>query len=138
MKLFKTNTILKNTINKIANTSTLILLVSCSLFAQQKEESKKQWKKMESIIKSVKYPTFKNKIYNILEYGAQSNSTFDNTKAIAKTIQECSKNGGGIVLVPKGTFLSGPIHLENNVNFHLEKDAEIIFSTNPKHYYPLV
>lgn len=138
MKLFKTNTILKNIKNKIANTTIVILLVSCSVFAQQKEESKKQWKKMETIIKSVKYPTFKNKIYNILDYGAQSNSTVDNTKAIAKAIQECSKNGGGTVLVPEGRFLSGPIHLENNVNFHLEKDSEIIFSTNPKHYYPLV
>lgn len=93
---------------------------------------------MQSIVKSVKYPSFPNKTYNILQYGAQSNSGFDNTEAITKTIQECSKNGGGIVLVPKGKYLSRAIHLEDNVNFHLDKDAEILFSTNPKDYYPLV
>lgn len=93
---------------------------------------------MQSIVKSIKYPIFSNKTYNILQYGAQSNTTFDNTEAITKAIQECSKNGGGIVLVPKGKYLSHAIHLESNVNFHLDKDAEILFSTNPKDYYPLV
>ena len=93
---------------------------------------------MQTIIKSIKYPTFQNKVYNILKYGAQSNTSFDNTEAITKAIQECTKNGGGTVVVPKGKYLSSAIHLENNVNFHLDKDAEILFSTNPKDYYPLV
>lgn len=35
-------------------------------------------------------------------------------------------------------FLTGPIHLENNVNLHLEDGAEVLFSTNPKDFYPLV
>ncbi|WP_348798646.1 glycoside hydrolase family 28 protein [Flavobacterium adhaerens] len=138
MKQIKANTISKN------NTAHKIILLGCLFFigystiAQEKNNSKAQWKKMESIIKSVKAPTFQNKIYNILQYGAQSSPTFDNTKAIAKAIQECTKNGGGMVVVPKGKYLSGPIHLEDNVNFHLDKDAEILFSTNPKDYYPLV
>ena len=93
---------------------------------------------MQTIIKSIKYPTFQNKVYNILKYGAQSNTSFDNTEAITKAIQECTKNGGGTVVVPKGKYLSSAIHLENNVNLHLDKDAEILFSTNPKDYYPLV
>ncbi len=138
MKLFKTHTILKNITNKTASISfACSLLVGFSVFSQE-NKSKEQWKKMESIVKSVKYPNFPNKTYNILQYGAQSNTVFDNTEAITKAIQECSKNGGGIVVVPKGNYLSHAIHLENNVNFHLDKDAEILFSTNPKDYYPLV
>jgi polygalacturonase len=138
MKLFKTHTILKNITNKVASISfACSLLAGFSVFSQG-NKSKEQWKKMESIVKSVKYPDFPNKTYNILQYGAQSNTAFDNTEAITKAIQECSKNGGGIVVVPKGNYLSRAIHLENNVNFHLDKDAEILFSTNPKDYYPLV
>nr|WP_315151536.1 glycoside hydrolase family 28 protein [uncultured Flavobacterium sp.] len=139
MKLFRTYSILKNITSKAASISfTCALLMVSSVFSQENSQSNKQWKKMQSIVNSVKYPAFPNKTYNILEYGAQSNTSFDNTEAITKTIQECSKNGGGIVLVPKGKYLSRAIHLENNVNFHLDKDAEILFSTNPKDYYPLV
>ncbi|PKB15452.1 glycoside hydrolase family 28 protein [Flavobacterium sp. 5] len=131
------------TISKIITSKTIVLfactiLFGFSLFAQENNQSEEQWKKMEIIVKSIKYPTFQNKVYNILKYGAQSNSTFDNTVAITRAIQECSKNGGGIVLVPKGKYVSRAIHLEDNVNLHLDKDAEIIFSINPKDYYPLV
>jgi polygalacturonase len=139
MKLFKTYTILKKITSKTTSISfTCALLVGFSVFSQGNNQSKEQWKKMDSIVKFIKYPSFPNKTYNILQYGAQSNTSFDNTEAITKAIQECSKNGGGIVLVPKGKYFSRAINLENNVNFHLDKDAEILFSTNPKDYYPLV
>ena len=38
----------------------------------------------------------------------------------------------------KENIITGPIHLENNVNLHLEEGAEILFSTNPKDDYPIV
>ena len=41
------------------------------------------------------------------------------------------------MLVPTGKFFTGPIHLESNINLHIEEGAEIIFSTNPSDY-PLV
>ncbi|MBF4469943.1 glycoside hydrolase family 28 protein [Flavobacterium sp. HJJ] len=139
MKLFKTYTILKNITSKTTVISfACVLLGVFSLHSQEKNQSKEQWKKMLSIVKSVKSPSFPNKTYSILQYGAQANTDFDNTEAITKTIKECSKNGGGTVLVPKGKYHSRAIHLESNVNFHLDKDAEILFSTNPKDYYPLV
>jgi len=138
MKSFRTYIILKKLISQPIISFVCTLLMGFSVFSQEKNQSKEQWKKMQSIVKSIKQPTFPNKTYNILQYGAQSSTTFDNTEAITKAIQECSKNGGGTVLVPKGKFLSHSIHLENNVNFHLDKDAEILFSTNPKDYYPLV
>jgi polygalacturonase len=108
------------------------------VLAQKNDPSKKAWKNMQSIVNAVKYPTFQNKTFNILQYGAKADGLFDNTEAIKKAIEECTKSGGGIVLVPKGKFLSHAIHLENNVNLHIEEGAEIIFSTNPKDYYPLV
>ena len=93
---------------------------------------------MLKIEKSIKEPVFKDKTYNILDFGAIADGKTMATSSIRKAIETCSKNGGGKVLVPAGKFLTGAIHLESNVNLHLEEGAEILFSTNPKDYYPLV
>ncbi len=95
------------------------------------------WEKMEAILKEVKVPTFKNKIYNVKDYGAVADGVTNNAVSINKAIQACTKNGGGVVLVPAGKYLSGAIHLDNNVNLHLEEGAEILFSTNTADY-PMV
>lgn len=115
----------------------MMIMISTTAKSQETHNTKEVWAKMESIIKDLKPVTFRNKTYNIINYGAKSDGIFNNTQAIKKAIKVCSKKGGGIVLVPKGKFLSGSIHLENNVNLYLEEGAEIIFSTNPKDY-PLV
>jgi polygalacturonase len=115
-----------------------LIFTTSTIYSQEKNTSKKAWKKAQLILKNVKAPTFANKTYSILDYGAVEGGIFNNTISINNAIKECSKNGGGIVLVPKGKYLSGPIHLENNINLHLEEGAEIIFSKNPKDYLPLV
>jgi len=43
-----------------------------------------------------------------------------------------------VVTVPPGKWLTGAIHLKSNVNLHLMEGAEIIFSTNPEDYLPVV
>ncbi len=93
---------------------------------------------LDEIIASVKEPQFKTDVFNILDFGAIADGKTLNTNAIEKAIQKCAKNGGGVVLIPNGKFLTGPIHLESNVNLHLEDNAEVLFSTNPDDYYPLV
>ena len=45
----------------------------------------------------------------------------DCTNSFKLAIDECVKNGGGKVVVPKGTFLTGAIHLKSNVNLFLEE-----------------
>lgn len=92
---------------------------------------------MKKIEKSIVEPKFKNNQYNILNYGAKADGKTISTESFKKAIQECSKNGGGKVIVPNGKFLTGAIHLLDNVNLHLEDGAEIIFSTNPNDY-PIV
>ena len=71
---------------------------------------------------------FINKTYNILDFGAKSDISFNNQKAIQSAIDECNKNGGGTVLVPNGFYLTGPINIKSNINFHLEKGAFIKFT----------
>ena len=92
---------------------------------------------MKSSIKAITIPSFKDKTFIITNFGAQSGGVIDNTEAFKKAIQACSDNGGGVVLVPQGKFLTGAIHLESNINLQIEENAEIIFSTNPSDY-PIV
>ncbi|VXB54430.1 Glycoside hydrolase [Flavobacterium sp. 9AF] len=123
------------------------LLLTVTIFASCNQNKEKQTNtiqedkytsQLDAIIKNVQEPKFKNAIYNIKDFGAIADGKTLNSMAIKKAIDKCAKEGGGIVLVPSGKYLTGPIHLESNVNLHLEEKAEIIFSTNPNDYLPLV
>ena len=85
----------------------------------------------------IERPYFNNAIYNILDYGAKSDYSFNNKDAIQKAIDTCNSNGGGIVLIPNGFYLTGPIALKSNVNLHLEDNAYVLF-TKSKDEYPLI
>ena len=113
-----------------------LVFISCKV-EKGKQVVNNPWKAMQLVVESVKVPSFKDKTYNVIDFGAVADGVFDNTQSINKAIQTCSKEGGGKVLVPSGKYLTGPINLENNVNLHLEEGAEILFSTNSKDY-PLV
>ncbi len=114
----------------------VILTISCSKKITPEAETD-PWKTMELTIKNLPKTTFQDKTYNINDFGAVADGKTLNTAAFEKAIQTCTENGGGKVLVPNGKYLTGAIHLENNVNLHLEDKAEILFSLNPKDY-PIV
>lgn len=70
----------------------------------------------------------------ITGYGAVGDGSTLNTKAIQSAIDECTRSGGGRVIVPAGRFLSGTIELKNNVTFHLGKDAVLLGSDDLEQY----
>ena len=57
--------------------------------------------------------------YSIRDFGAKTDSTFPNTKAIQAAIDKCSQKGGGEVIVPAGRFVTGTIFLKSNVYLRL-------------------
>ncbi|WP_053971186.1 glycoside hydrolase family 28 protein [Mangrovimonas sp. ST2L15] len=118
----------------------LFLMLVSVLGCSDKKESVafNPWSDMKTVLETIKAPEFKNEVYNITDYGAQGDSVFDNTKIIDSVIRLCSSNGGGKVVIPEGKFFTGPIHLQDNVNLHLDKDAEILFKTDPKAYLPVI
>ena len=59
-------------------------------------------------------------------------------QSIQKRVDSCAAAGGGRVVVPSGTWKTGPIHLRSNVELHLEDGARLVFSGNPDDYRPLV
>ena len=76
----------------------------------------------------IQKPYFKADTFNIVNYGAKKDGIKLNTNAIKRAIEACGKNGGGVVLIPEGFWLTGPIVLESHINLHLAKGALLQFS----------
>lgn len=72
--------------------------------------------------------------YLITDYGAVGDGQTLNTKAIQALIERCAAEGGGVVVVPKGTFLTGAIFLKQGVNLQIEKDGVLQGTANPQDY----
>ncbi len=129
--------------NKLVTFKKILFLAAFGLFTvscakhSTSGSSDNPWKKMDLVVKSIPQTHFENKVYSINDFGAVADGKTLNTLAFQKAIQECAANGGGQVLVPNGKYLTGAIHLESNVNLHLDDHAEILFSLNPKDY-PIV
>ncbi|MFA4053172.1 MULTISPECIES: glycoside hydrolase family 28 protein [Duncaniella] len=76
-------------------------------------------------------------VYNIVDYGAVSDTTRLSTQAIQRAIDSCTEAGGGTVLVPAGSFKTGSIFLRDNVTLNLENGATLYGSTDIKDYTPV-
>src|ERR1044072_2936569 len=72
--------------------------------------------------------------YNIAEHGASGDGKTLNTKAIQAVIDECAKNGGGALVIPKGIFISGALFLKPGVNLEFENGAVLKGSTDINDY----
>ncbi|MGD8786049.1 MAG: glycosyl hydrolase family 28-related protein, partial [Phycisphaerales bacterium] len=96
------------------------------------------WEQVDKILSRIKPPQFPDRDFNITDYGAAGDGQTDCTEAFEKAISAAYKAGGGRVIVPAGSFFTGPIHLKSNVNLHVSKDALIKFSTDPQKYMPVV
>jgi polygalacturonase len=76
----------------------------------------------------------KNDTTSIVTFGAKGDGVALNTESINKTIASVSQKGGGVVLIPSGLWLTGPIELKSNVNLHLKRDAILQFTDDFNQY----
>jgi polygalacturonase len=111
------------------------ILASCSWQTTQTEEG---WDALPKILENIHAPLFPPRDFDIAEFGAVGDSSTDCTEALKSAIEKCNASGGGRVLVQKGVFLAGAIHLKSTVNLYVAKDATIRFSTDPSKYLPVV
>jgi hypothetical protein len=86
---------------------------------------------------TVRSTQFKKDTFNIQKFAAVADGITLNTKSINDAIKACNKNGGGVVLIPGGYWLTGPVVLLSNVNLHINRDAVLQF-TSDFNQYPLV
>jgi len=85
--------------------------------------------------KSYAHPTHRSRRYVITDFGAVGDGKTLNTKAIQAAIDKCaSTKDGGVLVIPKGTFVSGAIFLKQGVNLLLEKDGVLKGSRDPDDY----
>jgi len=75
---------------------------------------------------------------NVLkDTGILADGTTLNTAAIQHTIDGLSESGGGTLLFPAGTYLTGTLRLKDNVTLHLEPGAVLLGSPESKDYPPV-
>lgn len=70
----------------------------------------------------------------ITDFGAVADGTTLATAAINRAIAQQSAAGGGRVVVPRGTFLTGTVELKSRVELHLEEGAVLLGSTRIEDY----
>ncbi len=70
----------------------------------------------------------------ITDAGAVGDGETFNTRAIQAAIDKCGVSGGCVIVVPKGTFLSGALFLKQGVNLSVEKDGVLKGTTNIDDY----
>ena len=111
----------------------LTALITLTLSAGLHAHAQYSW---ENLPKAAE-PVFKKDTFSILAYGAKADGYTLNTKSINEAITACNKKGGGVVLIPAGLWLTGPVEMKSNVNLHLQRAATLLFTTD-KDQYPLV
>jgi polygalacturonase len=64
--------------------------------------------------------------FNVRDYGATGDGKNLDSPGINNAIDAAAAAGGGTVLVPAGTYLSGSIHLRSNIHFEIGAGATIL------------
>lgn len=60
------------------------------------------------------------KHFRITDYGVVNDSTILQTKAIQAVIDKAAEAGGGVIIIPRGTFLSSSLFFKPKTHLHIE------------------
>ncbi len=72
--------------------------------------------------------------YVVTDYGVVADSTLLQTTQLQAVIDRCAREGGGVVVVPRGTFLSGSLFFRPGTHLHLMEGGCIKGSDAITHY----
>jgi len=73
-------------------------------------------------------------IINVRDYGARGDGRSRDTAAIQKAIDAASRQGGGTVLLPAGSYLCGTLHLRSGVAIEIARGAILLASPNAEDF----
>jgi polygalacturonase len=75
-----------------------------------------------------------NPVFNVKDYGAVGDNNQLDTRSIQETINQCAKAGGGTVIFPSGTYLSGSLQLYDDITLYLDAGATLKGSSSLSDY----
>lgn len=113
----------------------LVFLVIFGLHAQDKDSMAMVRDFNVTMPSLPQLPVFRKDTIDISRKGAVGDGKVLNTQVINAAIDEISKRGGGVVLIPKGIWLTGPLELKSNVNLHVDKAAVVSFTKDKSQYH---
>ncbi|WP_321996437.1 glycoside hydrolase family 28 protein [Draconibacterium orientale] len=111
------------------------LLLSCSQKQAQKAHKSELVKHLESIFHNDDFAVIPDKSFNVADFGAIADGKTLATEAIQQTIDAAAEAGGGKVIFPAGTYLSGALFVKSNVELHIGEGV-IIQAIQNNDYYP--
>ena len=70
-------------------------------------------------------PATLGKRYVLTDYGVLIGSTAIQTEQIQAVIDRCAQEGGGVVVVPQGTFMTGALFFKQGTHLHVEEGGTL-------------
>lgn len=116
---------------------TLLFLLCFRLNAQQSvidQEVKAYTSNLPFSMPVIQLPVIPDARVTITDFGAVADGRTMNTKAINDAIKALAAKGGGIVVIPPGMWLTGPIELASNIELRVETGAMVFFSPKFEDY----
>lgn len=65
------------------------------------------------------------KQYIVTDYNVKNDSSLIQTSQLQAIIDKASGNGGGVIIIPKGTFLSGALFFKPGTHLHLKEGSRL-------------
>ncbi|WP_242093124.1 glycoside hydrolase family 28 protein [Aestuariivivens sediminicola] len=110
------------TIDKILFLSLVILCTNCE---SGKEQSSRSIETEKAIpVEGV----------DVTDYGVSGDGKTLNTEHIQGIIDSLEQAGGGTLIFPKGTFLSGSLEIKSNITIYLREEAVLMGTADPYQY----
>ena len=69
-------------------------------------------------------------------FGAKGDGVTKDTRALQSAIEACASNGGGTVLLARGSFLTGPLLLKSRITLEVDPGAILLGSQDKADYPP--
>src|SRR5438093_9983823 len=74
-------------------------------------------------------------VYNVRDFGAKGDGATLDTRAVQAAIDACTRDRGGVVLVPAGDFVIGTVELKSDVTLRLAARGRLLGSPRPEDYH---
>ena len=114
-----------------------VILLAFFLCMSAANPYKKYTVNLPFAMQQIKAPKIPNRRVILSDFQADPTGSRLCTDAFAKAVDALSQQGGGHLIVPRGVWLTGPIVLKSNMDFHLEKGAVVLFAPD-ENLYPLI